>query len=97
MRDDFKKGDLVVATGSQGEIQTGKTYKIKSVDGDFVHLQGCKCGHFKSYFKKKINFPKIKELDALSLTNSRADINAEKIQEIIKVINQISETLKEIY
>ena len=96
MKKDFKKGDLVIAIHSQGEeIQSGKTYTIQSVDGDFAHLVGCKYGYFKSLFKKVIKLPRVKELDALDLINSRTDVNAEKIQELIKAINQISKILEE--
>ena len=96
MKKDFKKGDIVIAIGEQSdEIQAGKEYKVKKVDGVFVELYGCKYGYFKSCFKKKLKFPKVKELDTLSLINSRTDVNAEKIQEVIKAVNQLSEILEE--
>lgn len=96
MKKDFKKGDLVIAIYNEGEeIQAGKKYKIQSVDGDFAHLVGCKYGYFKSLFKKVIKFPRVKEFDALDLMNSRTDVNAEKIQELIKAINQIAKILEE--
>lgn len=97
MKNNLKKGDLVIANGTQGEIEGGKKYKIKKVDGNFVFLNGCESGYFKSLFKKVIKFPKVKKLDDLNLINSRADVNAEKIQELIQAFNEISEILEEIY
>lgn len=94
---DFKKGDKIIAVqNANEEIKKDETYTVEKIDGDFVYCKELKYGHFCFYFKKKIKIKQIKKLTDMSLINSRPEVNAKKINEIIDTINELTEIIKKI-
>ena len=94
----YKKDDDVICASTPGngsELEIGKTYKVKKHKEGFTSVYGIEGGFFETCFKKKTKIGKIKLLDELELINSRPDVNAEKINEIISKVNKMISIIEE--
>lgn len=93
----FKKGDKIKCISGMNGLVRGKEYEVlKSLD-DAVVLCGIKdYAYMDCDFIKKENIKKIKKLDDMEIINARSEVNAEKINEIIDVVNKLSKLYKDL-
>lgn len=93
----FKKGDKIKCISNTIGLEYGKEYEVLKPLEDAVILCGIKdYAYFDCDFKKIEHIKKIKKLDDMQIINARSEVNAEKINEIIEIVNKLSKLYKDL-
>ena len=93
----FKKGDKIKCISNMIGLEYGKEYEVLKPLDDAVILCGIKdYAYFDCDFKKIEPIKKIKKLDDMQIINARSEVNAEKINEIIEIVNKLSKLYKDL-
>lgn len=93
----FKKGDKIKCISNMIGLECGKEYVVLKPLEDAVILCGIKdYAYFDCDFKKIEHIKKIKKLDDMQIINARSEVNAEKINEIIEIVNKLSKLYKDL-
>lgn len=93
----FKKGDKIKCISNMIGLEYGKEYEVLKPLDDAVILCGIKdYAYFDCDFKKIEHIKKIKKLDDMQIINARSEVNAEKINEIIEIVNKLSKLYKDL-
>ena len=93
----FKKGDKIKCISGMNGLERGKEYEVLKPLADAVILCGIKdYAYMDCDFRKIENIKQIKKLDNMEIINARSEVNAEKIDEIIEVVNKLSKLYKDL-